>query len=145
MQFVVMKIGANIQMPEIIQQRSIKQLPKYRNLTEIRQPLPAIASIMHRISGGALFLMLPFLIYLLQLSLGAPSEFETLKTIAGSPLIKLILLALLWGFLHHFCMGIRILLIDIHRGVDLKTARASTVAVFCISILLTLILGVKLW
>lgn len=131
-------------MPETIQPRA-KQRPVFLNLAEIRQPLPAIASIMHRISGGALFLVLPFLIYLLQLSLGTPAEFETLRTVAGHPVVKLILLALLWGFLHHFCMGLRILLIDIHKGVDLKPARASTVAVFCFSIPLALILGVKLW
>ena len=127
-------------MPEITKQR-----PKFLSLSEIRQPLPAIASIMHRISGGALFLVLPFLIYLLQLSLGTPTEFETLKSIASYPLVKLVLLALLWCFLHHFCMGIRILLIDMHRCVDLENARASTVAVFCFSIPLALILGVRLW
>lgn len=127
-------------MPEITKQR-----PKFLSLTEIRMPLPAIASIMHRISGGALFLTLPILIYLLQLSLGTTAEFETLKAFAGHPLVKLPLLLLLWGFIHHFCMGIRILLIDMHKCVDLENARASTVAVFCFSIPLALILGVKLW
>lgn len=127
-------------MPEISKQR-----PKFLSLAEIRMPMPAVASIMHRISGAALFLTLPILIYLLQLSLGNAAEFNTLKEIAGCPPVKLILLALLWGFIHHFCMGIRILLIDMHRCVDLENARASTVAVFCFSIPLAFILGVKLW
>ena len=124
---------------------NVKQRPKYLNLIEIRLPVPGIVSIMHRISGGVLFLTLPILVYLFQLSLGTPEEFETLKAIAGHPLVKLILLALLWGFIHHFCMGIRILLIDMHRYVDLEGARSSALAVLCVSIPLTLILGVKLW
>ncbi len=122
-----------------------KQRPKYLNLIEIRLPLPGVISIMHRISGGALFLTLPVLIYLLQLSLGTVQEFETLKAIAGHPLAKLILLALLWGYIHHFCMGIRVLLIDTHHFVDLAGARSSAWAVLYVSIPLTLILGVKLW
>lgn len=124
---------------------NVKQRPKYLNLIEIRLPVPGIVSIMHRISGGVLFLTLPILVYLFQLSLGTPEEFETLKAIVGNPVAKLILLALMWGFIHHFFMGIRILLIDTHRFVDLQGARSSAMAVLCFSIPLTLILGVKLW
>jgi succinate dehydrogenase / fumarate reductase cytochrome b subunit len=59
-------------------------------------------------------------------------------------LVKLILLGLLWAFLHHFCMGIRILLIDIHIGVEKEQAHASAVAVMVVSLALTLIFGLKL-
>ncbi|HEX8987898.1 MAG TPA: succinate dehydrogenase, cytochrome b556 subunit [Rhodocyclaceae bacterium] len=121
-----------------------KQRPKFLNLLEIKQPLPAVASILHRVSGAGLFLMLPLLIWLLQLSLGSTESIETLKAIFANPLVKLILLGLLWAFLHHFCMGIRILLIDIHIGVDKQPARASAVAVLAVSLTLTAILGLKL-
>jgi len=122
-----------------------KKRPKYLNLFEIRLPLAGFVSIMHRVSGAGLFLMLPFLIYLLQLSLGSPQDFETFKSIAGHPLAKLILTGLLWAYLHHFCMGIRIVLIDFHIGVDLVPARASALVVQVVSLLLTVILGAKLW
>ena len=122
-----------------------KERPKHLDLRVIKQPIPAIASILHRVSGAGLFLMLPFLIYLLQLSLESPQSFETFKAVAGHPLAKLVLLGLLWAFLHHFCMGIRILLLDLNMGTDLKPARASAKAVLVISLALTLILGVKLW
>jgi len=124
---------------------TVKQRPKYLNLVEIRLPLPGVTSIMHRISGGVLFLTLPILVYLFQLSLGTPQEFETLKAIVGNPIAKLILLALMWGFIHHFCMGIRILLIDVHHCVELQAARQSAMVVLCVSIPVTLILAVKLW
>jgi succinate dehydrogenase / fumarate reductase cytochrome b subunit len=122
-----------------------KERPKHLDLRVIKQPLPAIASILHRISGAGLFLMLPFLILLFQLSLESPKSFEDFRAVVGHPLAKLVLTGLLWAFLHHFCMGIRILLLDLNMGTDLKPARASTKAVLVISLALTVILGVKLW
>ena len=122
-----------------------KKRPKYLNLVEIRLPLAGFVSILHRVSGAGLFLMLPLLIYLLQLSLGTPQDFATLAAVLDNPLIKLVLLGLLWAFLHHFCMGIRIVLLDLHIGVDLPAARASALLVQVVSLLATVILGVKLW
>jgi succinate dehydrogenase / fumarate reductase cytochrome b subunit len=122
-----------------------KKRPKYLNLVQIRLPLAGFVSILHRISGAGLFLMLPLLIYLLQLSLGTPQDFATFKAVADYPLVKLFLIVLLWGYVHHFCMGIRILLLDIHVGVDLPAARLSALIVQVVSLLLTAILGVKLW
>lgn len=122
-----------------------KQRPKFLNLMEIRLPLPGVASILHRISGVGMFLMLPLLIWLLELSLKSSDSYQMLQSVVANPLVKLILIGLLWSFLHHFCMGIRILLIDMHIGVDKPQARASTKVVFAVSLLLTLVLGVKLW
>ena len=122
-----------------------KERPKHLDLRVIKQPLPAIASILHRVSGAGLFLMLPFLIFLLDLSLDSSLGFAMFKAFVSYPLVKLLLIGLLWAFLHHFCMGIRILLLDLDMGTDLKPARASTKAVLVISLALTVILGVKLW
>jgi succinate dehydrogenase / fumarate reductase cytochrome b subunit len=122
-----------------------KQRPKFLDLTKIQLPLAAKMSILHRISGGAIFLLLPALIYLLQLSLGTPEEFETFLAITRHPLVKLILLALTYGFVHHVCMGIRLLLIDIHVGVARDTARASAKLVLVVGLVITAILGVTLW
>lgn len=122
-----------------------KQRPKYLALHEIRLPLAGYASILHRVSGAGLFLMLPLLIWLLQLSLGTGQESAALfSAVTGNILVKLILLGLLWAFLHHFCMGIRILLIDVHVGVEKQQAHASAVAVMVVSLALTLIFGLKL-
>lgn len=122
-----------------------KPRPKYLALHEIRLPLAGYASILHRVSGAGLFLMLPLLIWLLQLSLGSSQESAALfAAVTGNILVKLILLGLLWAFLHHFCMGIRILLIDIHVGVEKQQAHASAVAVMVVSLALTAILGLRL-
>lgn len=121
-----------------------KQRPKFLTLWEIRLPLAGFASILHRVSGAAMFLMLPLLIWLLDKSLSTPEAYAQLQAVAGHWLIKLILLGLLWSFLHHLCMGIRILLLDIHVGVDKASARNSAMAVMAVSLLLTAILGAKL-
>ncbi|MEZ5613666.1 MAG: succinate dehydrogenase, cytochrome b556 subunit [Rhodocyclaceae bacterium] len=122
-----------------------KERPKHLDLRVIKQPLPAIASILHRISGAGLFLMIPFLIFLLELSLDGSLGFAMFQSFVAYPVVKLVLLGLLWAFLHHFCMGIRILLLDMNMGTDLKPARASAKAVLVISLALTAILGVQLW
>lgn len=122
-----------------------KQRPKFLALHEIRLPLPGIVSILHRVSGAGLFLMLPFLLYLFDRSLGSPESFATYKTVVANPLAKLLLLGLLWAYMHHFCAGIRFLLLDMHVGVDLKSARNSSRIVLIVSLALTVIIGVKLW
>ena len=122
-----------------------KERPKHLDLRVIKQPLPAIASILHRVSGAGLFLMLPFLIYLFELSLDSSLGFNIFKAFVAYPLVKLILIGLLWAFLHHFCMGIRILLLDLNIGTDLKKERASAKIVLVVSLALTVILGAKLW
>ena len=122
-----------------------KQRPKFLNLAEIKLPLPGLASILHRISGVGIFLMLPLLIWLLDMSLRSVESFQAFQTVTGNIFVKLVLIGLLWAFMHHLCMGIRVLLIDMHIGVEKTKARASAKAVFVVSILMTLILGARLW
>lgn len=126
-------------MPEI----TIKQRPKFLTLWEIRLPIPGVVSILHRVSGVGLFLVLPFLICLLQLSLGTPENFQTFKQVTGNPLAKLVLFGLCWAYIHHFCAGIRFLLMDIHVGVDKEPARASAKAVLGVSLGLTALVAMK--
>ena len=63
----------------------------------------------------------------------------------GHPLVKLVLLGFTWAFLHHLCAGIRYLFLDVHKGIDLPTARATSFVVFAASLLLTAVFGAKLW
>jgi succinate dehydrogenase / fumarate reductase cytochrome b subunit len=124
---------------------TVKKRPKHLDLPKIRLPLPGFVSILHRVSGAGLFLMLPFLLYLLQLSLGSPESYAEFRSVVANPLAKLVLFGLLWAFLHHLCAGIRFLALDLGYGLTLETARASSGAVLAVSLALTLILGVRLW
>ena len=117
--------------------------PKYLNLVQIRLPLPGFVSILHRVSGALLFVLLPLLLCLFQTSLGTDG-FGAVKAVLANPLAKLVLLGLLWAFLHHLCAGIRYLALDLLYGIELAPARASAMTVLGVSLVLTAILGAKL-
>lgn len=123
-----------------------KARPIYLNLVAIRQPMPAIVSILHRISGALLFVAgIPLLLWFVQRSLASPEAFDAAMTPLASPFGKLVLLALAWSYLHHLLAGLRHLALDLHIGVALAPARSSAAIVLVLSVLLTLIAAVRLW
>ena len=122
-----------------------KVRPKHLALHLIKLPLPGFVSILHRVSGLALFLALPLLLMMLQYSLRSIVTYEQLMEVLAHPLAKLRLLGLLWSFLHHFCAGLRYLAIDLHIVSNLKQARDSSKIVMLASLSLTVLTGVQLW
>ncbi|MDD2776292.1 MAG: succinate dehydrogenase, cytochrome b556 subunit [Gallionella sp.] len=122
-----------------------QQRPKHLALHLIRLPLPGIVSILHRVSGVALFLALPLFLYMLQASLQSSETYTQLSTVLAHPLVKLLILGFTWALLHHFCAGLRYLAIDLHMVRNLAQARSSSKIVMGVSLLLTVIVGVKLW
>jgi len=132
------------------QQNVKKDRPVYKNiglaqLIKYRLPWAGKVSILHRISGAALFLMLPFLLYLLDQSLASEVSYQKFQAITGHVLVKIICLGLIWSFLHHFCAGIRYLLLDLEIGVEKHEANRSAIVVFCIGVALTAVVGLKLF
>ena len=119
--------------------------PKFLNLFQIRQPAPAIVSILHRISGAALFLFLWLFLWCLQRSLASPESFAELKAVVDQPLMKLLVLGLLWSYLHHTFAGIRHLGLDLRWGIQLPQARMSAYAVLILGVGVTLVIGVLIW
>lgn len=122
-----------------------KQRPKHLDLLRIKLPVPGIVSILHRVSGAVLFLLIPVLLYTFQLSLASPESHAALQAVLGFWLVKLALIGVLWAFLHHLFAGLRYLAIDLHYGVALQPARASAKAVLAVSLVLTVVLGALLW
>ena len=124
--------------------------PIHRNLhvTQIlayRLPLAGLISILHRISGAILFLLLPFVLYLLDKSLTSERSFELFKSITSHWAAKLVILVLAWAWLHHFCAGVRHLFMDIDIGLEKDAGRQSAVAVFAVSLTLLLLVALKLF
>ena len=119
------------------------------NITDItmnyRQPPSAIVSILHRISGFAMFLMLPFLLYLLQESLRSEISFAHFAGVVDNVFVKIILLGLSWAYLHHFTAGIRHLFMDNHLALDKDAAQKTARWVLIISLVLTALVGLKLF
>jgi succinate dehydrogenase / fumarate reductase cytochrome b subunit len=128
-----------------------KSRPQFKNigygqiLTSYKLPWSGKVSILHRVSGALLFLSLPFILYLFDKSVTSEISFLTFSETVANPLIKLFILALIWGFLHHFCAGIRFLMLDTHRGIEKHQIQKSAITVLVISLALTLVLGAKLF
>lgn len=119
--------------------------PKFLALHQIRLPLPGLVSILHRVSGAFLFLVLPLLLWMLQCSLRSIETYTELIDNLQRPVSKLFLLAVLWAFLHHFCAGLRYLAIDLQWASSLERARSSSKWVLAVSLALTVLIGLRLW
>ena len=123
-----------------------RRRPVYLYLPHIRQPIPAITSILHRISGALLFFAgVPLVLWAVQRSLASPEDFASFRSFVAHPLAKLAALVLLWAYLHHLFAGFRHLLMDVHVGLDLKPARQSATIATVAAIALTLVAGIRLW
>jgi succinate dehydrogenase / fumarate reductase, cytochrome b subunit len=121
-----------------------RSAPVYLNLLRIRLPVGAVTSIAHRVSGILLFLSLPFLLYLMDLSLQGPGGFDKALAMVRNSWFEAGYILIIWSLLHHLLSGIRFLLIDIEQGVTLQQARRSAWLVNCLALVLTLVCGWRL-
>jgi succinate dehydrogenase / fumarate reductase cytochrome b subunit len=130
---------------------ALKARTQHRNIhlfqiLSYRLPPAGIVSILHRVSGALLFLVgIPFALYLLQQSITSEISFESYRSVVASLPGKLVLLALIWAFVHHALAGIRYLLLDRHVGIQKETSRTTAVAVLVASVVLTLAIALKLF
>lgn len=136
-----------------------KKRPEFRNinaftdLPSYRLPIAGIVSILHRISGFLMFLLMPFIIWMFDNSISSDISFAKFKSafnvgMLGLPgaLWKLVALALIWAYLHHFIAGLRHLWMDTHHdAVSKEFGKSSAVFTLAVSIGLALVLGAKLF
>ena len=137
-------------MSEAVREVPKKERPEFRNIhvTELRNyrmAPSAIVSILHRISGASIFLMLPFLLYLLQESLRSEISYAHFAGVVDNAFVKLILLGLSWAYLHHFCAGIRHLFMDNHIALDKVASQKTARTVLAVSLALTALVALKLF
>jgi succinate dehydrogenase / fumarate reductase cytochrome b subunit len=135
----------------------LKQRPVYRNIhiTQImkyRLPPAGIVSILHRVSGVGMFLMMPFIIWMFDNSLTSEISYEKFTSVfnagvGGLPgwFFKLIALGLIWAYLHHFIAGVRHLYMDMTHAVTREFGHNTAVVTLGLSVLLTVVLGYKLF
>ena len=121
-----------------------KNRPVYLNLFQIRLPVGGVASILHRITGALLVLLLPFAIYMLQRSLQDPAAFADIVERLGTPFGRFLLLVSVWIFSQHFFSGVRHLLQDIDIGLEKAAARRGAWLTFVGSGLVVLVTGLCL-
>lgn len=125
--------------------QSVSKRPINLNLLTIRFPITAIASILHRLSGFFLFLIIPIFLAVLALSLHSPEAFFTVHTCFQHPLTKFIILGFLLALFYHLFAGVRHLLMDIGVAEELKSARFTAGLVIVAALVATGLMGVYLW
>ena len=135
-----------------------KPRPEFRNLNALsdlpgyRWPLAALVSGMHRISGVLMFLLLPFILWMFDKSVSSEISFGqfTAAFTAGLGIfpgwfVKLVVLVLIWAYLHHFIAGLRHLYMDVCHAVSKEFGKSSAIVTLALSIGLTVVLGAKLF
>ena len=123
-----------------------KPRPRYYDLNLAHLPPPGLVSILHRVSGFALFFpVLPALLYLMHATLASEEGYARWRDFFAQGEVKVVLLAFVWLYAHHFWAGIRYLLLDMHWGVEKAPARASANVVLALGVLTTAAIGWRLW
>ena len=123
-----------------------KPRPKYYDLNLAHLPPPGLVSILHRVSGAALFFpILPIVLDMLQVTLGSEEGFTRWHDFFSRPVVKLILVGAAWLYAHHFFAGIRYLLLDLHIGIEKEPSRTSAIVVLVLGALAALFVGWRLW
>ena len=137
-------------MPEITKQRPGTM--RLVDAMQYRLPLAGWVSILHRASGAIMFALLPFVIWLFDVSVSSEVSYEQFTAAFSAGIgvlpgwfIKLVVLALIWSFLHHAIAGVRHLWMDMTHSVSLGQGRSSAIFTLASSLLLTALLGAKLF
>ena len=120
--------------------------PKYVDVNLLHLPIPGLVSIFHRVTGVVMFFFLiPALLFVLQYTVGSEDGFNQWKSYFAQPLVKMVFLGFVWAYMHHFFAGIRYLLLDVHIGVDLASARLSAKIVLGAGLVATILIGARIW
>ena len=134
-----------------------KKRPEFRNINALsdlptyRLPAAGWVSILHRISGALMFLLMPFIIWLFDNSLTSEISYARFTAAFNQGLgfvpgwlVTLVVLALIWAYLHHFIAGVRHLYMDAAHAVSKEFGKSSAVVTLGLSLGLTVVLGAKL-
>lgn len=135
-----------------------RKRPEFRNinaftdLTTYRLPPAGWVSILHRVSGALMFLLMPFIIWMFDTSVSSEFSYARFTSVFNNGfgfvpgwMFKLVVLAIIWAYLQHFISGLRHLWMDINHAVSREFGRSSAVVTLCLSAALTLALGAKLF
>ena len=135
-----------------------KQRPQFRNinafkdLTTYRLPPAGWVSILHRVSGALMFVLMPFIIWMFDTSLSSEYSYARFTAAFSTGIgfvpgwfVTLVVLALIWAYLHHFIAGVRHLYMDMTHSVTKEFGKSSALVTLVLSIALTVVLGAKLF
>lgn len=119
--------------------------PVNLDLGTMKFPVMAIASILHRVSGLLIFLLLPLVLCFLSMSLHSTESFVKVHTLLENPYYKILFWAFSAALVYHVLAGIRHLIMDMGFGEEVSAGRRSAVSVIVLAVILTILLGIWIW
>jgi succinate dehydrogenase / fumarate reductase cytochrome b subunit len=135
-----------------------KKRPEFRNINALtdlptyRLPVAGIVSILHRISGFIMFLLLPFIVWMFDTSISSEISFAKFSAafnvglgFVPAVLVKVVVLGLIWAYLHHLIAGVRHVYMDVNHAVTKEFGKSSAIVTLALSLGLTAALGAKLF
>ena len=132
--------------------REFRNIHALRDLPSYRLPPAGWVSILHRISGALMFVLLPFIIWMFDTSVSSEYSFARFSSAFNNGLwrlpavlVKLVTLALIWAYLHHLIAGLRHVYMDVNHAVSKEFGRSSALFTLVLSLGLTAVLGAKLF
>jgi len=140
-------------MTELTRKRpEFRNINAFKDLTTYRLPPAGWVSILHRASGAVMFLLLPLIVWMFDTSVSSEISFDrfTAAFAAGLGFVpgwffKLVVLAIIWAYLHHLIAGLRHLFMDARHAVSKEFGKSSAIVTLVLSIGLTVVLGAKLF
>jgi succinate dehydrogenase / fumarate reductase cytochrome b subunit len=140
-------------MTELTRKRpEFRNINAFKDLTTYRLPAAGWVSILHRVSGALMFVLLPLIVWLFDTSVSSEISYERFSSAFSAGvgfvpgwLFKLVVLAIIWAYLHHLIAGVRHLWMDASHAVTKQFGKSSAVATLVLSIGLTVVLGAKLF
>ena len=140
-------------MTELSRKRpEFRNINAFKDLTTYRLPPAGWVSILHRASGGLMFILLPLIVWLFDTSISSEISFARFTSAFSAGvgflpgwMFKLVVLALIWAYLHHLPAGLRHLFMDARHAVTKEFGKSSAIVTLVLSIGLTLVLGAKLF
>jgi succinate dehydrogenase / fumarate reductase, cytochrome b subunit len=140
------EIAPTVKSPRVYTNIHVSQIIRYR------MPMAAVVSILHRISGALLFLLLPLAIWLFDTSVTSEITFDRFRSVFSGGIgflpgwfLKLVVLAMIWGYLVHFIAGLRHLWMDVTHSVSMQQGRVSANVTLLLSTVLTLFFAARLF
>jgi succinate dehydrogenase / fumarate reductase cytochrome b subunit len=118
--------------------------PVYLNLFKIRLPIAGMVSLAHRLSGILMFLAMPYVVYLLDLSVQSSEGFEQVLAILQYPFLIAVQIVFVWALAHHFFAGIRFLLIDADIAIEKKQANYAAWLVMFLAVSVAVVVALEM-
>ena len=115
------------------------------DITTIKFPLAAIASILHRITGVILFVGTSVLLYLLQLSLTSEAGFTSALELSNKISVKLVIWTLIVCIAYHLIAGLKHLFLDLGFGETKVAAEYGAKILLSSLFFVSVLAGVWIW